>query len=159
MDPTAFLQGRSRETTIVRDAQGRWFQDGIALSHPNLARSFDRWIARAEDGRYCLKNEINWAYITLEGAPVFVRSLGFDEHGAPWLLLSNDRREELDGNTLRQGVADQALYCTVSGNLTARFDSSAATQLEGLLGEDEQGVYLAWSGQKFYPPMVSDPIR
>jgi len=49
MDPNALLAGRTRETTIARDAEGRWFHDGQALEHPNLTRAFDRWVERAED--------------------------------------------------------------------------------------------------------------
>src|SRR5690349_2729772 len=112
MDPGALLQGRTRETTIVRDAQGRWFQDGQPLEHPNLTRAFDRWIERAEDGRYCLKNDINWAYFKLEGPPFFVRSLTLEPNGEITLLLSNEQREPLHAESLRLG-SDGALYCDV----------------------------------------------
>lgn len=158
MDPAALLQGRTRETTIARDAEGRWSQDGIALSHPNLARSFDNWVARAEDGRYCLKNDINWAYVTIEGAPVFVRAVSV-QSGVPQLVLSTGNVEPLNGETLRLGAKDGALYCDVSGSLTARFDRTAQTHLESLLGEDEEGVYVAWSGRKYRPAVVDEPIR
>lgn len=157
VDPASYLQGRSRETTIRRDAQGRWFHDGDPLEHPNLTRSFDRWIERAEDGRYCLKNDINWAYVTIEGAPLFVRSLRFDADEA-WLLLSNECEERLVPETLRQSE-DGALHCDVAGGtLVARFDHHAQTQLERVLREDERGVYLAFGGGRVRPPVVGDPL-
>jgi uncharacterized protein len=157
-DPAELLQGRSRETTIARDAQGRWFQDGQPLEHPNLTRSFDRWIDRAEDGRYCLKNDINWAYITLQGPAFFVRSVEQTPAGLT-LLLSNDSKETLRPETLRSGE-DGALYCDVAaGRMVARFDRNAAAALEALLHEDEQGVYLAIAGQRIRPRVVSDPLE
>lgn len=156
MDANKFLQGRTRETTIVRDSQGRWFHDGQPLVHPNLVKSFDRWVERAADGRYCLKNDINWAYITLEGPPYFVRSVQLESDGVR-LRLSNDALVPLRGETLRQD-ADGALYCDVLGDLTARFDNAAATQLESLLGEDERGVYLTLAGARHYPPVVAQPL-
>jgi hypothetical protein len=168
-DPSGYLQGRSRETTIRRDAQGRWFHDGDPLEHPNLVRSFDRWIERAQDGRYCLKNDINWAYVTIEGPPMFVRAVRFDAHadgrdggGADAdgvrLVLSNDREEGLVPDTLRQGE-DGALYCDVAGGtMVARFDRHAQAQLARVLGEDAGGVYLGLAGARVRPPVVRDPL-
>jgi hypothetical protein len=158
VDPKALFSGRSRETTIVRDAQGRWFHDGQPLEHEGLTRAFDRWVERADDGRYCLKNDINWAYFTLHGPPYFVRSVRIDGEGRPWLLLSNDREERLRPESLRVGP-EGALYCDVGdGQDCARFDRHAAAGLEPLLREDEQGVYVAIGGRCLRPPVVSDPL-
>ncbi len=157
MDPAQFLEGRSRETTIRRDALGRWFHDGEPLEHEGLTRAFDRWVELADDGRYCLKNDINWAYITLEGPPYFVRSLQIEPNGEVLLALSNDTQERLRPETLRAG-ADGALYCDVGTGLTARFDRHAAAQLEPLLGEDELGIYVNVAGQHARPRVVADPL-
>jgi hypothetical protein len=157
MDPNELLQGRSRETTIARDDQGRWFHDGEPLEHVNLVRSFEGWIERADDGRYCLKNDINWAYLTLEGPAYFVRSARVvgDELQ---LTLSGGIEETLDPTTLRQG-ADGALYCDVrNGTLVARFDRHAMAQLAAHIEEDAQGVYIALGTDKLRPRLVSDPL-
>lgn len=157
MDPAGFLEGRSRETTIHRDAEGRWFHDGEPLEHVNLTRAFDSWVELADDGRYCLKNDINWAYITLEGSAHFVRSARVADDGV-WLSLSNGTQELLVGASLRQNDSD-VLYCNVcEGRLTARFDRHAATQLAELLGEDDGGVYVAIGGVRHRPPVVADPL-
>jgi hypothetical protein len=165
VDPSALLQGRTRETTIFRDAEGRWFQDGEPLEHPNLTRAFDRWVGRADDGRYCLKNDINWAYITLEGAPYFVRGVRASESGAqePMLALSNDAVVPLPLETLRLGP-EGALYCDVdapdgTGPMVARFERHAATQLERWLGEDSGGVFVEVAGKRVRPKTVSNPLQ
>jgi hypothetical protein len=158
MDPNAFLSGRSRETTIRRDAQGRWFSDDQPLDQPNLSRAFDRWLERAEDGRYCLRNDINWAYVTIEGPPLFVRAVQIEPDGVLQLALSDDTKQTLNPKTLRQGP-DGALYCDVrDGSFAARFDRSAMQQLEPLLKEDAQGVYLALGAQQVRPRMAADPL-
>jgi hypothetical protein len=157
MEPSTIPFGLSRETTIQRRADGRWFVDGDAMDNPKLARAFDRWIERAEDGRYCLKNDVNWAYFQLEGAPYFVRSVRIDD-GAAQLMLSNDREEELDLRTLREGP-DGALYCTVLGDEPARFDSHAAVQLGELLDEDAEGPFFSMGDQRVRPPRLSDPLH
>lgn len=151
------LNGRSRETTIRRDAQGRWYQDGEPLEHEKLTRAFDRWVKRADDGRYCLENDINWAYITLEGAPYFVRSVQLVPDGAT-LLLSNDDRVTLDFETLREGP-DGVLYCDAYPGMAARFDAHAAMQLGDLLQEDDQGHYFQAGDTRVRPERVDDPLR
>lgn len=159
IDPALALRGFSRETTLFRDGEGRWFHDGQPLEHSNLVRAFDRWIERAPDGRYCVKNDINWAYITLEGPPFFVRSVTLDAQGQPVLLLSNDRREPLRADSLRIGP-DGALYCDVgAGDMSARFERHAAMQLEPLIAEDEQGIYVRLDGRRVRPPRVDDPLQ
>lgn len=148
--------GLSRETTIVRTADGRWFHDGEPIENPKLARAFDRWVTRAEDGRYCLKNEINWAYFELEGAPYFVRAVRV-EGGCAQLLLSNDQWVQLDPHSLREGP-DAALYCDAYPGEAARFDNHAAVQLGELLDEDAEGPFFRWQGVQIRPPLVSDPV-
>jgi hypothetical protein len=148
--------GMSRETTIVRTADGRWFHDGELLENPKLCHAFDGWITRAEDGRYCLKNEINWAYFQLEGAPYFVRSVTLVGENAE-LALSGGARVTLDFRTLREGP-DGALYCAAFPGLTARLDSFAAVQLGELLHEDDAGPYFSVAGARIRPPCVAQPL-
>lgn len=156
MEPTNFPFGLSRETTIRRTADGKWFHEGDPLDNDKLARAFDRWIERAEDGRWCLKNDVNWAYFQLEGAPYFVRSVKLDGERAN-LLLSNDRTVALDFRSLREGP-DGVLYCTALGE-AARFESYAAVQLGALLEEDERGPYFPQQGERVRPPRRQDPLQ
>jgi hypothetical protein len=157
MEPQQIPFGLSRETTIRRTADGRWFQDEVPFDNEKLERAFDRWIERAEDGRFCLKNDINWAYFTLEGAPYFVRSVRVVD-GQALVRLSNDRELPLDLLSLREGP-DSALYCDVGEGLTARFDKHAAVQLGELLHEDDQGPYFERGSERIRPPRVADPLH
>jgi hypothetical protein len=160
MDPSEFLQGRTRETQIRRDALGRWFDGPDPLEHAGLIKAFDSWIERAEDGRWCLRNEINWAYITLEGPPLFVRTVSVEAPAhAVQLHLSDGRSEPLRPATLRQGP-EGALYCDArDGSYTARFERYAMQQLEALLKEDGEGVYLSLGNERIRPQVVSDPLK
>jgi hypothetical protein len=159
MELDAFVPppGFSRETTIVRDAAGRWSQDGVPLEHANLVRAFDAWVDRADDGRLCLRNALGWAYVTIEGAPLFVRSLTILDDGV-MLRLSDGREEPLAPDTLRVGP-DGALHCDArGGRLAARFDRHAQGQLAALLEEDDDGVFLVLDGRRIEPPTVADPL-
>jgi len=157
MDPAQFLQGRTRETQIRRDAGGRWFNGEDRISHPNLTRSFDAWIDRAEDGRFCLSNSINWAYVEIEGPAYFVKDVEVSEDGIR-LRLSGDVSESLDPASLHQGP-DGALWCAVrEGRCPARFDNHAVSKMSDWIGEDDHGVYVSIAGEKIRPPEVADPL-
>ena len=157
MDPAQFLQGRTRETEIRRDARGRWFDGQDPIEHPNLTRSFDSWVDRAEDGRFCLSNSINWAYVEIEGPAYFVKDVELAADGVG-LRLSGDRRERLDPASLRQGP-EGALWCVVrEGRCPARFDNHAVSKMSDSIGEDEDGVYVLIGGEKVRPPEIGDPL-
>lgn len=157
MDPNDLLAGRTRETRIRRDAKGRWWNGEERVDHPNLVRSFDGWIERAEDGRLCLANDINWAYVEVEGPPYFVRSVRLEGDDA-LLTLSGDRNERLDPATLRIGP-EGALYCDVlGGTLAARFDNHAALQLGERLIAEASGEAFSLGGGLHRPPTVEDPL-
>jgi len=157
MDPAQFLQGRSRETEIRRDASGRWFNGEDRIEHPKLVRSFDSWVDRAEDGRFCLSNSINWAYVEIEGPAYFVKDVEISAEGIE-LHLSGGLRESLDPSSLSQGP-EGALWCAVrQGRCPARFDNHAVSKMSGLIAQDDEGVYLLIRGQKVRPPELSDPL-
>ncbi len=158
VEPASMLQGRTRETKIRRDAEGRWFDDGVELTHPLVRRAFDRWLRRAPDGsgRYCLCNDINWAFVEIEGPPRFVRAVRL-AGGDVTLRLSDEQEAALEPATLVQSP-DGGLYGRVPGDMVARFDRHAMMQLDPLIEEDEQGVYLRFGQGRVRPPVVEDPL-
>jgi hypothetical protein len=157
MDPAELLEGRTRETQIRRDARGRWFNGPDLIDHPNLARSFDSWVDRAEDGRFCLSNSINWAYVEIEGPAYFVKDVDPAADGIG-LVLSGGLRERLDPASLRQGP-EGALWCAVrEGRCPARFDNHAVSKMSDSIREDEDGVYVLIGGKKVRPPEMGDPL-
>lgn len=158
MDPSQVMAGFTRETQIRRDARGRWFNGEDPIDHPLLVRAFDGWVDRAEDGRMCLTNDINWAYIEVEGPPYWVRGVEGGGDGVR-LRLSGDLEEPLDPATLRQD-AEGALYCSVrGGRCAARFDRYAADRLVELAGgEDDEGPYLELGGRRIRPEVADDPL-
>lgn len=122
-----------------------------------MARAFDRWIDRSEDGRYILKNSVNWAYVEIEGPPFFVTQMQIRR--ADILVKISDGSDEcLVPQTLRQGP-DGRLYCDVrAGLFVAGFNQQATMQFEPLLDEDEQGLFVTIGGVKVRPPVASDPL-
>lgn len=142
--------GFSRETTIRRDRRGRWFHDGEIVENDSVRRAFNRWIDRADDGRYCLKNEVNWAYVEIEGPPLFV--VGADVRDDEVVIaLSDERTETLDPTTIEQDDAGH-LYCSARNKtFDAMFTNAAAVALAPLLEGDPDGEIELVLGEKRYP--------
>ncbi len=149
--------GKTRETSIRRTAAGRWFHEGQPVDHPRVVAAFNRWVGRRE-GRYVLENDVNWAFVEIEGAPVFVERCRCRPEAID-LRLSLGASEPLDPETLRTDE-DGRLYCDVrGGTLTALFTRQAMFDLEPNLVDDAARVAIRVGGRCHHPPRVADPVR
>ena len=135
-------EGRSRESTIRLDAEGRFHHDGERVEHGKLADAMHRWISRhPDDGRYILTNGYDWTYFTVDDAPYVVRSLRTADDGTVDLVLSDGTEEAWDPSTTRVGDED-ALYARVKGEVRggpyeAKFSRHAQLALAPLLVADD----------------------
>jgi hypothetical protein len=146
-------EGRSRESTIRLDSEGRFFHDGARVEHPGLEAAMHTWIARhPDDGRFILTNGYDWTYFTVEDAPLFVRSLRV-ERDSVTLRLSDGSEERWDPKTTR--IVGEHVYAAVKGRtMEARFDRHAQTSLGEVL-EERDGGFVAHIGDKLVPVGVS----
>jgi hypothetical protein len=132
-------EGRSRESTIRLDAQGRFWHDDACIEHRGLSKAFHGWISRhPDDGRYILTNGYDWTYFTVDDAPYFVESVHIEPQRIR-LTLSDGSEEALDPDTTRVGP-DAALYALVKwqapgGPFEAKFTRHAQASLEPALVE------------------------
>lgn len=130
--------GRSRESSIVLDRDGRFRHDGERFSHQGLQRGFAQWIRRhPDDGRFILCNGYDWCYFTVEDTPYFVSAVLSGEH-PPQIELFDGSRELLDAATLRVGTDGVLRVAVKQGVYQARFSRHAQVGLMPLLCEDEQ---------------------
>lgn len=120
----------SRESRIRIDRDGYVWHEGQRIEHEGLAQGLARWIAvDPESDRYVMRNALDWCFITVDDAPIVVRSIVRGERGQVLLDLSDGAREPLDPMTLRVD-ADEVPYCDVRGGaLPARFSRAAAFAL------------------------------
>lgn len=139
-------EGRSRESTIRLDGEGRFFHDGELVEHPKLAAALHTWISRhPDDGRYILTNGYDWTYFTVEDVPFFVRSVSVAPDGASvTLTLSDGSSEPWAPEATRVGKGggrEGALYTQVKraaqgGPFDAKFTRHAQLGLAPLVGDD-----------------------
>jgi hypothetical protein len=117
----------SRETKIVIDREGRFWNEGSQIVHDALVKSLAGWVdVDPESGRYILKNSVNWAFVTVEDAPLIVRAY---DPGEGTIVTSDGAVEALDVASLRLDE-DDVPYCDVrGGKLPARFGRTAAYAL------------------------------
>lgn len=145
-------EGRSRESTLRLDAEGRFLHDGVPVEHPKLAAALHTWIARhPDDGRFILTNGYDWTYFTVDDVPFFVQAVrtdgSNDASGRDAIVVLSDGSEEpLDPSTIRVGPRGD-LYLKVKhhvkgGPFDAKMTRFAQTQLAPFLSEEEGDVVL-----------------
>ena len=101
-------EGRSRESSIVLDAQGRFPHAGELVEHPGMARAFASWIGRhPDDGRFILNNGYDWSYFQVEDVPFFVLGVREGASGLE-LALSDGSQSPLDPASLALGAQGES---------------------------------------------------
>jgi hypothetical protein len=144
-------EGRSRESGIRLDGDGRFWHRGEPITHPGMARAFASWISKhPDDGRFILTNGYDWSYFEVEDAPLFVTSVHV-RPGALSLELFDGSEEPLDANELWTGPRD-ALYTLVTRRgMKARFQPGAQLGLMPFLVEGSEAgrVDLSFQGARF----------
>lgn len=142
--------GRSRESSIRLDAEGRFWHEGALVAHPGMQKAFASWIRlHPDDGRFILENGYDWTYFQVDDVPFFVRALRLVDGGAR-ILLSDDSEEALEPAGM-QVDARGAVYVRVKqGRFEARFMPEAQTALGPLLVEGEDGeIALELAGRRY----------
>jgi hypothetical protein len=142
-------QGRKYEYQggeIRLDKEGRWFHEGVEITHRLTVELFHRSIRRHPDGGYCLEVGYERAKIEVEDTPYMVKRVDLEEGGAR-IRVSDGTEEALDPATLRIG-AENVLYCQVKGGeFPARFLRPAYYQLMQGLRETERGYAVEIGGR------------
>jgi hypothetical protein len=138
--------GLSRETRIRIDKEGRFHHEDDLITHEALARSLAGWVdVDAESGRYILRNDINWAFVTVDDTPLVVKRFYEDDR----LLLTDGTEEPLDWASLTVSDDDIPYVRVRSGKLPARFSRQAAYSFLEKARTDEQGAL--WHGEHRVP--------
>lgn len=135
---------------IRLDKEGRWFHEGVEITHKLTADLFSRSVRKNPEGEgYILEVGMEWCPIVVEDTPFVVRRAEVkDERAVIW--LNDGTVEDLDLSTLRVG-GENVLYCDVkNGEYPARFLRPAYYQITGTLEETEKG-YAIRVGDKLWP--------
>ena len=141
------------------DKEGRWFHEGVEITHKRTILLFARNLSKGSEGRYYIRVGKEQAAVEVEDAPFMIRSVTIKENErgliSGFLLSLNDGTEEyLDPHTLMI-LDDNVMYCSVkSGTERARFLRSAYYQICTQIGpgEKENQFVLSWMEEKIPIP-------
>jgi hypothetical protein len=143
-------EGRSRESKIRLDGEGKFFDNGGYVEHAKLQQALHTWIGRhPDDGRYILTNGYDWTYFTVDDVPFFVRAIR-EVDGDAMLVLSDGTEEPLDPATVTMGPRGD-LYLDVqhpspdkgkAGPFRAKLTRHAQTQLAPFLESGDGEIVL-----------------
>jgi len=143
--------GRSRESRIVLDELGRFWNGPALIDHEAMATAFASWIAtHPDDGRLILTNGYDWTYFTVKDAPFFVRHVEGTPAG-PVLRLFDGTEELIDPATVTISDAG-VLYARVKGGrFEARFSRAAQAQMVDAIVEGRDGSPHVRAGSAEHP--------
>ena len=121
--------GRSRESTIVLDRQGRFWHDGELVTHTGMARAFASWIdVHPDDGRFILQNGYDWSYFEVEDVPYFVTGIAVRDGGVT-LSLSDGSEELLAPESVSVGDSDAVYLRVKNGRFEARLTPADGAEI------------------------------
>ena len=127
---------------LFLDKEGRWFHEGVEITHGRTHLLFSKSIRRDPTGKYYVHVGSESAEVIVEDAPYTIRSVTLQEEsdGPPmdYILHLNDETEErLESGSLV--VSDEnVMYCRVKGGTErARFLRAAYYQICAKLEYDE----------------------
>ncbi len=116
----------TRESRIRIDADGHVWHEGQRIEHTRLERGLASWVDFDDEARrYVLRNSLDWCWITVDRAPLVVRSVKVTADGVD-AVLSDDSVERLRLDTVRVSPDGEVWAYARNGTLLARFDRSAA---------------------------------
>lgn len=146
--------GRSRESRIVLDEQGRFWNGPFLIDHAGMATAFATWIRRhPDDGRYILTNGYDWTYLTVKATPYFVRHVeisGDEANRDARLLLSDGSEELLDPAGVTVDEAGVLHASVKEGQFEARFLPTAQSAMVEMVGESADGLPCIVSGTSIH---------
>lgn len=141
---------------LYLDKDGRWFHEGVEITHAKTRSLFLKNLARGEDERYYVRIGRECASVEVEDTPFLVTSVTVTEgSGGPGrceyrIHLNDGSDESLDPRTLTI-EQNNVLYGRVKENAErARFLRSAYYQLCARVeyAEQEDRYILPWRGSR-----------
>lgn len=152
--------GQSRESRIVLDQDGRFWNGDIPIDHDAMSLAFASWIRlHPDDGRFILTNGYDWTYFTVKDVPFFVKHVEIVPNGAR-LRLSDGTEESLAPAGVRVSPSG-VLYARVKGgDFEARFFQTAQAEMVELVDEGPDGEPWIHVSEARFPilPREQQPV-
>jgi hypothetical protein len=135
---------------LVIDKDGRWFQNGAEIIHPEIYRMFADMLEKTPDGGYMVRFGKEACRVEVQDAPFVVQRVDAEAEGRIIIQLNDGSRERLDPERFWIGK-ENVPYCRIKdGMFHARFSRPAYYQLAPYIipGEEEKTFFLLIDGKR-----------
>jgi hypothetical protein len=132
------------------DKDGRWFQNGMEIIHPQIYLHFNRCLEMAPEGCYQVRMGREICRVEVEDAPFVVRLLSEDGTGGLTVQLNDGTAEPFDPARFWMGPGNIPYTLVKGGAFRARFSRPAYHKLAAFIvgSEDETDFYLVINGAR-----------
>ncbi len=145
------------DSDIKIDKEGIWYYRGAHMFRKEILCIFFENLNVDDCGKYFIKLNEEICYLDVEDTAfvittVFKNQDPLTEQEHLEVLLSDDRREELDLSTLAVG-RDNVMYCRIKdGKFAARFTRKSYYQLAEFIEQDDTDklFYVFLNNKKYY---------
>lgn len=140
---------RAQRPGIFIDRRGRWFQDGIRITHRWTYLENNRNLDVDEDGRLFVDEGAGRVYVECEDTPFVVTMVSREKDGF-FMRLNDESVERLDFSTLTVSGENVPYAGVRGGKFRARFSRPAYYEFTRHAERDEKGFYVESRGEKHY---------
>ena len=145
-----------KEPRIFIDSRGRWFHDGVRITHRWTYLENNRNLDVDGDGRFFVEESGSSVYVECEDTPFVVTMVSRTEDGFS-IRLNDESREKLDFATLTIAERNIPYVRVKNGKFEARLLRAAYYELMRHAGKDEKGFYLEFGGGRYYLHTTQEP--
>ena len=140
----------SRYLKLIIDKDGKWFQNGQEIVHPEVYRYFNQILEKGPDGVYRIKTASETCRVEVEDAPFVVQRVLEDQEGSLRIQLNDGSVETLNPQFLWIGEKNVPYTLVKGERFHARFSRPAYYMLaEYIICDDrEETFYLEINGNR-----------
>ena len=139
----------SKKPGIFIDSRGRWFHDGVRITHRWTYLENNRNLDVDEEGRFFVEESGSRVYVECEDTPFVVTMVTRTEDGFS-VRLNDESREKLDFTTLTIAERNIPYIRVKNGKFEARLLRAAYYELMKHAGKDKEGFYLEFGEGRYY---------
>ncbi len=141
---------------LMIDKDGRWFQNGNEIIHPEIYKYFCSLLEKDSDGNYRIRMGREVCAVRVEDAPFVVVSISTYPDKLN-IHLNDESIEELDPSNLWIGSKDVPYLKIKNGAFHARFSRAAYYQLaEHIKSHDDTEFFLEINGAQYPIRRIDD---
>lgn len=144
------------ECEIKIDKEGLWYYRGAHMFRKDILCIFFENLKIDECGKYLIELGDERCYLNVEDTAFVIEGISKtrqqDENDQIYVLLTDDKWERLDLNTLHVGK-DNIMYCKVkNGKFAARFSRKSYYQLAELIEQEKKKdtFFISLNGEKYF---------